>query len=142
MVLIEFVNHSRHCVMIPVSWTFAAVERRKEEKGWCAVTNEVMEKITDAEAQARELTADAARQAAESVGAARAAASQRIEEAQLQARQIAAQAEEETRKLSGVRIDAAREEARAQAKSMVAAADENMKAAVNEIIREIFKKWQ
>ncbi len=121
---------------------YLAVGHYKKEKGWCAVTNEVMEKITAAEARAREITADAARQAAESIAAARAAASGRMEEAQLQARQIAARAEEENKKLSDARIDADREEARVQAKKLVAAADENMKAAVNEIIGEIFKKWQ
>lgn len=106
------------------------------------MTNEVLEKIADAEAQARKITADAAHQAAESIATARAAASRRMEEAQLQARQIAVQAEEENKKRSDIQIDAGREEARVQAKKMVAAADENMKAAVNQIIREIFEKWQ
>jgi vacuolar-type H+-ATPase subunit H len=106
------------------------------------VKNEVIEKIKDAEARAQEITADAVRQSAASVEAARAAASARMEEAQLQARQIALHAEAENKKIYDMRMDSSREEARGQAKRMVAAADENMKAAVNEIIREIFKKWQ
>ena len=102
--------------------------------------NEVIEKIKDAEVRAREITADAARHAF--VTAARDAASRRIEDAQTQARQIALDADAENKKIFDIRIDSSHEEARGQAKRMVAAADENMKAAVNEIIREIFKKWQ
>ena len=97
--------------------------------------NEVIEKIKDAEVRAREITADAARHAAAFVTAAR-------EDAQTQARQIALDADAENKKIFDIRIDSSHEEARGQAKRMVAAADENMKAAVNEIIREIFKKWQ
>ncbi len=104
--------------------------------------NEVIEKIKDAEVRAREITADAARHAAAFVTAARDAASRRIEDAQTQARQIALDADAENKKIFDIRIDSSHEEARGQAKRMVAAADENMKAAVNEIIREIFKKWQ
>ncbi len=104
--------------------------------------NEVIEKIKDTEVRAQEITADFRRQAAASVAAARTAASKRIEAAQLQAHQIAVDAEAENKKNYNIRIDSSREEARVQAKRMVAAADENMKAAVNEIIREIFKKWQ
>ena len=103
--------------------------------------NEVIEKIKDAEVRAREITADAARHAAAFVTA-RDAASRRIEDAQTQARQIALDADAENKKIFDIRIDSSHEEARGQAKRMVAAADENMKAAVNEIIREIFKKWQ
>lgn len=106
------------------------------------MANEILEKITDAEAQAMNIKAEAERQAAQSVAAARAAASEKMESAQLQAHQIAAAADAEHKKMSDACIDASRADARVQAKKIVAAAEENMKAAVNEIIREIFEKWQ
>ncbi len=106
------------------------------------MANETIEKIRDAEAQALEITAQAGRQAAQSVAAARAAASEKMEAAQLQVRQIAAAAQDAHKKQSDACIDAGRRDARVQAKKMVAAAEENMKTAVNEIIREIFEKWQ
>ncbi len=106
------------------------------------MTSEIMEKIREAETKAAEITASANRKAVQSVTAARAAASDEIEQAQQQARQIAVNADEENKRMSDARIDAAREEARTQAKKIVTAAEGNMKAAVNEIIREIFEKWQ
>lgn len=65
-----------------------------------------------------------------------------MEAAQLQARQIAAAAQDAHKKQSDACIDAGCRDARVQAKKMVAAAEDNMKTAVNEIIREIFEKWQ
>lgn len=106
------------------------------------MTSEIMEKIREAETKAAEITANARSEAAQAIAAAQAAASNEIELAQQKARQIAANADEENKRMSDARIDAAREEARTQAKKIVAAAEGNMKAAVNEIIREIFEKWQ
>ena len=58
------------------------------------------------------------------------------------ARQIAAIGEEESKRETDAHIDAAQKKARGQAKKIVAAAEENMHTAVNEIIRGIFEKWQ
>lgn len=106
------------------------------------MTSEIMVKIREAETKAAEITANARSEAAQAVAAAQAAASDEIEQAQQQARQIAANADIENKSISDARIDATREDARIQAKKIVAAAEENMKTAVNEIIREIFEKWQ
>ena len=106
------------------------------------MTSEIMVKIREAETKAAEITANARSEAAQGVAAAQAAASDEIEQAQQQARQIAANADIENKSISDARIDATREDARIQAKKIVAAAEENMKTAVNEIIREIFEKWQ
>lgn len=106
------------------------------------MTSEIMEKIREAETKAAEITANARSEAAQAIAAAQAAASDEIELAQQKARQIAANAAIENKSISDARIDTAREEARIQAKKIVAASEENMKTAVNEIIREIFEKWQ
>ena len=50
--------------------------------------------------------------------------------------------EEESKRETDAHIDAAQKKARGQAKKIVAAAEENMHTAVNEIIRGIFEKWQ
>jgi len=105
-------------------------------------TKEVMEKIRAAEAEAAEITAAAKQKAAQSIAAARAASADKIEEAQKKARQIAAIGEEESKRETDAHIDAAQKKARGQAKKIVAAAEENMHTAVNEIIRGIFEKWQ
>ena len=106
------------------------------------MANEAIDMIRQAEAWAEETSAGAAAKRGAEEKAANERERQIVEEARARAQAEAKEsAEEAGRKADAVVSDGVLA-ARGEAKKMIAAADGNMNAAVNEIVRGIFEKWQ
>ncbi len=106
------------------------------------MTNEAIDTIRKTEDEAEACIADARAEAAEKVRSAKLRADEILKEAEAAAAKIAASAEKTAADHADGVIAKGSENARNEAKKAVAAAEPKVEAAADEIIREIFEKWQ
>lgn len=106
------------------------------------MTNEVIEKITGAEAEAEAILAEARNTAAEILSAATTGQNEAIQNATVLGEEKFAATKKKAAEAVEKRLERATDEARSEAKNIVSAAEKKMDDAIDLIIREIFEKWQ